>query len=240
LDGPPDLAPGAMGSPSVSEAQGEATGHLLRSVGINVDLAPVADVEGSSGSFLGSRSFGFTPRAVAARACAFASGLQRAGVDYTLKHFPGLGLASTSTDSGSVTLTASADQLRADYQPYRECGSRVAALIMVSSAIYPAITGSIPAVLSPEVYGRELSEAGSSEAITVSDDMEAPALVNQTTPGLRALQAGLDLLLYSDDEAASETAYTRLRSDVDVGALSSARIRAAYRAVLALKQRVAR
>ena len=61
-----------------------------------MNLAPVADV--NHGSFLGSRSFGSDPGAVASAACAFAGGVESAGVNATLKHFPGLGRTRQNTD----------------------------------------------------------------------------------------------------------------------------------------------
>lgn len=104
LPGPPGLAPSDMSSDSIAFEEGQATGKLLRSAGINVDLAPVADVERIQGSFLGTRSFGDSPALVASRACAFASGLASQGVAYTIKHFPGLGRAASSTDDGPVSI----------------------------------------------------------------------------------------------------------------------------------------
>ena len=90
LPGPPDLPASAMTSNSMAFKQGVATGSMLRAAGVNVDLAPVADVERAGGSFLGSRAFGSSPSLVAGRACAFAQGLQSQQIAYTLKHFPGL------------------------------------------------------------------------------------------------------------------------------------------------------
>ena len=71
----------------------------LRQWGINVNLAPVADV-GRTGSFLMAqeRSFGTNPVTVGADVVAFVAGLQDGGVAATLKHFPGLGAAVTNTD----------------------------------------------------------------------------------------------------------------------------------------------
>src|SRR4051812_47262098 len=87
---PPSRAPAQM-TAATAGPEGRATGRALRSRGINIDLAPVADV--NHGSFLGSRSFGSDSRVVATAACAFATGVQSAGVNATLKHFPGLGRA---------------------------------------------------------------------------------------------------------------------------------------------------
>ncbi len=144
LIGPPTLAASDMSSNGIAQSEGAATGRRLRSVGVNVDLAPVADVEHASGSFLGSRSFSSNAAVVAARACSFASGLASTGVAYTLKHFPGLGRAITSTDVAPVSISASSNELRADYQTYATCASNPAALVMISSASYPNLSGALP------------------------------------------------------------------------------------------------
>ena len=78
----------------LAESQGQATGIALHDSGINVDLAPVADVAHSASSFIWKqqRSFGMSPATVAAGAGGFAAGLQTEGVAATAKHFPGAGM----------------------------------------------------------------------------------------------------------------------------------------------------
>lgn len=239
LPGAPELAPAAMSSTAVAHAQGVAAGRLLRSVGVNVDLAPVADVERASSSFLGTRSFGSNPAVVAARACAFARGLSSTGVAYTLKHFPGLGSADANTDVQRVSIPVPAAELRAGYAAYHVCGSSPDAMIMISSAIYPSLTKSTPAVLSPKIYAHELPIAlGHPGQLTISDALDTPALAAQKTPALRALNAGLDLLLFSGNERESAAAYGRLVSGVRRGMLPQSRLRSAVYAVEALKRRL--
>ena len=239
LPGPPELAAAAMGSTTAAHAQGVAAGRLLRSVGVNVDLAPVADVERAANSFLGTRSFGSSPAVVAARACAFARGLRSAGVAYTLKHFPGLGWADASTDVQQVRLPVPAAELRTDYAAYHTCGSSPDALIMISSAIYPSLTKSAPAVTSHEIYARELPIAlGQSRELTISDALDTPALAGQKTPALRAIDAGLDLALFSGNERESALAYKQLLSAARSGVLPQIRLRSAAYAVEALKRRL--
>jgi beta-N-acetylhexosaminidase len=241
LPGPPALAPAEMTSTGVAFAQGRATGGLLRQVGINVDLAPVADVARVRGSFLGTRSFGSDPGIVARRACAFAAGLASQHVAYTLKHFPGLGFASASTDISPVSVSKPASSLRADYQPYENCGRRPLALVMVSSAIYPNLAGPQPAVMTPAIYERELPLAtGASSTLTISDDLETPAIANEVAPARQAINAGLDVLLYAETEQASGQAYARLLAEARSGLINAARIRAADEAIASLKQRVQR
>jgi beta-N-acetylhexosaminidase len=238
LPGPPTVAAAEMSSPGQAAEQGAATGRYLHDLGIDVDLAPVVDV-GHPGGFLGSRSFGTTPAMVASRACAFAAGLTAHGVAATLKHFPGLGFATANTDEGAVTVSASAEQLRADYVPYRSCGSAPLTLVMVSNAIYPDLTGESPAVMSPLTYSRELAAAGVDGVVTISDDLETPAIAAQTTPARRAIDAGLDLLLYATAESTSATAYSRLLSDLRGGRIDAGRVQAAAAKILALKASLA-
>lgn len=241
LPGPPTLAPSEMTSTAVAFAQGQATGRLLRGAGVNVDLAPVADVDRIPGSFLGTRSFGTSVTGVAASACAFANGIASEHVAYTLKHFPGLGRATHSTDAAPVTIDATPDELRSDYAPYTACGRKPMAMVMISSAIYPSLTGPLPAVMSPLTYERELPIATAGpRAITISDDLQAAGVADQVAPARHAINAGLDLVMYAGTELASADAYARLLDEARSGLLSKTRIKAAYDAIVALKQRAVR
>ena len=235
---PPVRAPLSM-SPAVARAEGEATGEALSSVGINVDLAPVADVERAAGSFLHTRAFGSNTRRVAEDACLFAVGLATKGVGYTLKHFPGLGRALTNTDTQPTTIPASAADLRADYLPYQTCGAQPGALVMISSAIYPGLGSAEPAVLNPQVYDSELPSATGGTPVTISDDLQAAALQAESAPAERAINAGLDLLLYAQTEAGSEIAFQRLLEVAKGGGIKRERLEGARLAILALKVTVA-
>lgn len=237
---PPRLAPREMASTQTAHSEGIAAGHALKRVGINVDLAPVADVEQLAGSFLGERSFGASPQLVAARACAFARGLAQAGVDYTLKHFPGLGTASGSTDAGPVGVGTSAGVLRANYAAYRLCGRGPRALVMISSASYPTLTGTdVPALDSPEIYRTELRRAGV-QAVTISDDLQAGAVAGLERPASHALGAGLDLLLFAQSESVAGEAYEKLAAELHDGSLSAARVRQAAAQIERLKAGLAK
>jgi beta-N-acetylhexosaminidase len=239
LPGPPWIAPSQMTSAAVAFTQGRATGRLLRAAGINVDLAPVADVERVPGSFLGTRSFGDSAASVATRACAFARGLASEGVAFTLKHFPGLGRAASSTDFGPVSIPATAAALRADYEPYHSCAGGPMDLVMVSSATYPRLTGPLPAVMSSATYQRELALAAPGRRVlTISDDLQSPAITARSSPARTAIDAGLDLLLYAQTEEASADAYERLLAEARSGMLSVARIRTASAMIEQLKRRL--
>lgn len=236
LPGPPDRPAAQMSALAVAATEGAETAALLRAAGVNVDLAPVADVAGVDGFMeQEQRTFGTQPAVVASAACAFARALRAGGVAYTLKHFPGLGDAYTSTDSGPVEITESAAGIRADDLAYRRCGAGDRALVMISSASYDNLTGSTPAVLSPNLYTSVLPADGVT-AITISDDFQTAAITSQPTPALRAITAGLDLVVYPESEAGAESAYEGLLVDLRDGALSPQRVQSAATRVLALKR----
>jgi len=237
LSGPPDYAAINMANPATAYAQGRATGGLLRSAGVNVDLAPVADVIRVHGFIeQEGRSFGANPAVVSKAACKFAAGLAGAGVAYTLKHFPGLGDAVSTTDLRAVSVTESAANLYEDDAAYRRCGHGPLALVMISSASYTHITGSVPAVLDPKIYSQVLPGDGVT-ALPISDDFESRAInaVSTQGPAKTAINAGLDMVMYADYESVALNAYTTLLADARDGALSRIRVQAAASRVLQLK-----
>jgi beta-N-acetylhexosaminidase len=216
---PPSISAAAMSQPL---AAGRATGRALKAVGITVDLAPVADVE-TRPNFLSSRSFGDNEAKVARSACAFAHGLNSAGVTPTLKHFPGLGDASGNTDLERVTITA---PLR--LEPYRRCVDHTT-LVMFSSATYPRLGP------SPAVFERKAHALLDSDVVTVSDDLSSRAMAGRADVAVRAARAGTDLLLYGGSEATSAGAYRRLLRAVRQHRLGEGRVRTSVARILALK-----
>lgn len=234
---PPDVSPAQIGAAksvaNKAKAEGMRTARGLRALGVNVDLAPVADVPAASSSFLGTRAFSRTPAIVARGACGFASGLVRGGVAGTLKHFPGLGRARGNTDLMPITVTADKAALKADLAAYDRCAKDVP-MVMIASASYPALGIDGPAVLSGRTY--RLLMATGFRGLTISDAFDTPAIANETRPALAALKAGVDLLLYGPDETGAQRAYVRLLADAGDGHLSRSTLRATAARILAFKQ----
>jgi beta-N-acetylhexosaminidase len=237
---PPRLSPAQMGAAAgpaaTAEHQGRITGAALRRLGINVNLAPVADVSMGASSFLGERAFSRRAGVVARAACGFAAGLSSEAVAGTLKHFPGLGRAPGNTDLRSVQVSANKGRIEADLAAYRRCGKAVP-MVMLSSASYPALGIRGPAVLDGRTY-RLLSSTGF-RGITITDAFDTPALSGRTRPARSALQAGVDLLLYGSNEAGAQQAYARLLEDAKAGRLPPEALRAKAERVVAFKRRLA-
>ena len=174
---------------------GRATAVALRAVGVNVNLAPVADVPTTPANFLTTRAFSFNRTRVAVAACAFSRGLRDGGVVSALKHFPGLGAAgAANTDFTVTSIRRSVALLRRDTGAYRRCGAEAGTLAMMSNAIYPPLTTRAPAVLSPGAYAlaRSIGEPGP----FITDSLDARGLAGQRNIATRAVNAGSSLLLY--------------------------------------------
>jgi beta-N-acetylhexosaminidase len=224
---------GARGA-AFSREQGRRTAANLRDLGINVDLAPVLDVARAGGGIAETeRGFGTTGPQVASTAVPFAAALQRGGVVATGKHFPGFGEARGNTDFGVQRIGLSKQTLRAvdeaPYRPFIEAGGR---LVMLSTAIYPALS-SAPAALARPIATGELRERLGFEGVSITDALDTPAVRSFGGPakaGLAAARAGTDLLLFTDlgaAEAAHRALVSKLRSgnlDRDEFAASAQRV----------------
>ncbi|MBX5443339.1 MAG: beta-N-acetylhexosaminidase, partial [Solirubrobacteraceae bacterium] len=226
-------------------AAGAATGRALRRAGVNVDLAPVADVARPGAALARERrTFGSDPQRVGALAGAFVRGLRAGGVAATAKHFPGMGAAPVNTDDAVVRIDASADELRArDEPPFRAAIAAGAELVMLANAVYPALDPDRPASLSRAIATGELRGRLGFRGVTITDDLEAGALAPFGGPARVAelgVRAGVDLLLFAGSYAATERAAAGLERAVAAGRLTRDDLAEGARRVLALRARLAR
>ncbi len=170
---------------------------------MNVNLAPVLGVYRQPGDFLDQygRSFSQNAQTVAACGKSFIIAQQQAGVAATAKHFPGLGAASSSenTDARPVTLSVPLSTLRSvDEAPYVDAIAAGVDLVMLSSAVYPALDANRPAVLSSAVIQGELRGRLGFHGVTITDAIEGGGLSAFGSDEQRAVLAagaGADLIL---------------------------------------------
>jgi beta-N-acetylhexosaminidase len=206
---------------------GRATAKALEGLGGDVDLAPGADVPGVPGSFIAAMDRGFStrPTRAAKDVTAFAAGLLDGGVVPTLKHFPGLGLATASTDDAAVRIAAPEEGLAPGLAPYRRAiAAGVAPVVMVSNAAYSAYGGQV-AAWSPRVLST-LTGLGFT-GVTITDALEPLARTHGVTLGqaaVRAARAGVDLLLCVGSESSTDAVYNQLLAAARGGRLPRARL----------------
>jgi beta-N-acetylhexosaminidase len=181
-------------------------GTQLREAGVNVNLAPVLDtVPAGFGSNppIGDldREFGHTPAVVAAHGVAVLRGMLAAGVDPTVKHFPGLGRVRGNTDT-TAGVTDSVTTRNDPYlQPFRAAVSAHTPFVMMSTAIYSRIDPGTPAAFSRPIVTGLLRNGLGFTGVVISDDVGGAAQVAQYGVGQRAVRfiaAGGDIVLTVD------------------------------------------
>ena len=133
--------------------------------------------------------------------------MQRTGVAATAKHFPGLGAARENTDFAVQRIRLSRAALRkvdmAPYQPFIASGGK---LVMVGTAIYPAL-GPRPAAFEPKIVRGQLRQRLGFKGVTITDAMGTVAVNNfggTKRSAIAAAHAGMDILLYGDWQSAGK------------------------------------
>ena len=240
---PPTLSPpemGRLGSTLIAAGQGAATGRALAALGIDVDLAPVADVPISTSSFLErqGRIWSFSASRTASLADAFATGLESAGIVPALKHFPGLGLATENTDLRIVSIRATQTALLPGLLPYRTAIRHDIPLIMLSNATYPAYDAHSAAGWSPTINTGLLRGALGFRGVTITDALDGTARARGLTTrhlAIRAAGAGTDLLLITGSEATSQGVFVALMAAAAAGTIPIRGLSDSYARILALK-----
>jgi len=241
LPGAPAQSAGELGArddPALARREGVATARNLRGVGVNVDLAPVLDL-GLPGSYQRAtrRAYGATPERVSRIGGAFADGLRAGGVLATAKHFPGLGRGPANEDERLNRIAVPLAQLRAaDEAPFRDAARRGVPLVMVSTGIYPALANR-PAMFSRRVTTTELRDVVGFDGVTITDDLEVPALAHLSPErkAVAAVRAGNDLLLFCQTEAAARRGAAALVRAVRRGAIPRAQLDAGTQRILRLR-----
>ena len=219
--------------------QGRKTGRALKSVGVNVDLAPVADLDLPPEHVMRERAFGSRPKRVGRLVKAFGRGLQEHGVAATAKHFPGLGGATRNTDYGPSYVSRSKLQLRrVDMKPFRFAVAADFGLIMVSHAMYLKDGGRVPASMSDHIVRDRLRRDAGYDGVAISDALEAVLWRfdgNLAKACKQTIDAGVDIALITGGvDAAARCAEAIVRA-VRNGKISEKRVDEAAARVLSLK-----
>lgn len=176
----------------------------LKSAGVNLNLAPVADVVPASlgtgnppiGKF--NREFGHTAAVVAPHSDAFLEGSLQSGVLATLKHFPGLGYVRGNTDTTAGVVDTVTTSTSSSITPFKSGIQAGAPFVMISSATYSKIDAKNRAAFSSTVIQTLLRKNLGFKGVVISDDLGNAVAVKAVAPGDRAvkfLSAGGDVVL---------------------------------------------
>ena len=201
---PSQMAIAATGDLDLARQAGQATGQELRVLGVNMNLAPVLDVNTNPDNpVIGLRSLGSDPALVAQFGVAVAQGLQESGLLATGKHFPGHG--STWQDSHLVLprIDKSLAELHAvELKPFQAAIQSGISAIMAGHLLAPAIDPVYPTSISPAALNDLLRGELGFQGLIATDSMTMQALTQNYSPqeaARLAVQAGANLLMYGND-----------------------------------------
>ncbi|MHB8142272.1 MAG: glycoside hydrolase family 3 protein [Thermoleophilia bacterium] len=233
---------GSMGIVSGTAYQHQSAleaARQLKQLGINADLAPVADVSSGDKSIMIDRSFGNDPRLVSELTGTTVRSFNQEKLISCVKHFPGLG--SVVTDPEEELPTIASDNSTIDSQdlpPFTEAIKDGAPMVMVTHVSVPALDPSMtPASLSRPIITDLLRNQLGFQGVIITDDLEMGAIsIEPGEAAVSAIAAGADMVMFAHTPQKQQQAYDAIVAAVKSGRLSEEIINAAVMRILQMKQ----
>ena len=228
---------GYSGDPTNATYWAKHNATILKSIGVNINFAPVADVGSRD-----TRSFGNDPQLVAQFVDAAAQGYEAENFLYTLKHFPGIGKSKIDPHKEISVVEDSKAILEAeDLPPFRRVirehdNSRF--MVMVGHLLYDALDPVNSASLSPAVMTGLLRNELGFSGVVITDDLEMGAIKNHTdlpSLGVQMIKAGGDIALVCHNYESQQIVYHSILAAVQRGEISEERINESVRRILRMK-----
>jgi beta-N-acetylhexosaminidase len=189
---------------------------LFKKLGLNLNLAPVADVSVNREDFMYPRTFGQPAAETAEYVAAVVSVMQKTGISSSLKHFPGYGNNADTHRGAAADMRPYGVFTSSDFIPFRAGIAAGAETVMISHTIVECMEPGVPASLSPKVHAILREELGFT-GIILTDDLGMGAVKKHaanTAPAVLAVLAGNDMLILSDFDSAYEPILEAVRSGV--------------------------
>lgn len=248
-DMPGNMALGAARSPEIAQNVAQVIGEELNALGINMNLAPVLDVNNNPDNpVIGVRSFGESPELVAELGIAYTKGLQNSGVAATAKHFPGHGDTAVDSHLGLPEVPHEKERLlEVELFPFQKAMEADIDAIMTAHVTFPKIDDtkvisqkdgteiSLPATLSHKVLTGLMREEMGFDGVIITDALNMKAIADHFGPVdtvIRSVKAGTDIILMP---VGLEEVADGLREAVETGEISEERIEESVRRILTLK-----
>ena len=187
---------------------------LLKKLGVNVNLAPVADISLSPTDYMYYRSLGRSPKITGQYVATVVKAMQDSGLSSTLKHFPGYG-NNVDTHTGiAIDNRPYSTFVNNDFIPFEYGISAKVESVLVSHNIVNCMDKGVPASLSPAVH-HILRNTLHFTGVIMTDDLSMDAIkdyTNNADPAVKALLAGNDLLVMDDCAGAYNSILTAVKS----------------------------
>ena len=243
---PPDFKklPGAYelasyGSPELVYRAGRLTAKELLLCGINVDFAPIADINSNPNNpIIGRRSYGSSPNKVSIYSGRMMAGLISGGVLCAVKHFPGHGDTDTDSHLGLPKVNKTYKDL-ADFElkPFKAAVDGGVPIVMTAHILFPQIDNDYPATMSKKILTDILRTDMGFDGLIITDDLEMAAIRKHyglVNGALSAVNAGADLLCLSVYSDGGSDICRALAANID-----RRRLELSVQRIIAAKKRIA-
>jgi beta-N-acetylhexosaminidase len=239
---PPCDLLGRCNSTELAYAAAATIAKELKAVGVNMNMAPVLDVNSNPDNpVIGDRAFGATPGVVCELGMATAAGLQDNKVVACGKHFPGHGDTSVDSHKELPVVEASRERLEAvEFPPFRRAVTQGMVSMMTAHVLYRALDAELPATLSPTIITNFLRQELRYDGVVLTDDLEMRAIIDHygvEDAAVRAVLAGCDVLLICKDRDHEITAFEAIEQGVASGMISTERLDISAARIARLKDR---
>jgi beta-N-acetylhexosaminidase len=223
---------------------GNSTAHDLQAIGINTDLAPDVDVPVVQGPDQYMRTWGYTPQEVINWGGTYLRTIQADGEIACLKHFPGLGAATTDAHQDLPVVKRSQDQLYstelAPYKYFVQSQNKLdnPGMIMTTDVLMPALDPTMPAELSHAIVTGILRNQLGYDGVVLTDALYMLGIAHKWSlpqAVVLAIEAGNDMILGVRDSTVLAESVTALKQAIANGSLSMARINESVARIIALK-----
>ncbi|KAJ6093288.1 hypothetical protein N7486_008577 [Penicillium sp. IBT 16267x] len=238
---PGPMALGATGDPEMAYQAGKTTGETLGLLGINMNFAPVCDINSEPlNPVIGVRSPGDDPEFVGRFASATARGLREQNVVPSVKHFPGHGDTATDSHYGLPVIPKTRDELeRCELIPFRRAVAEGIETVMTAHISLPCIDDKLPATLSPNALAI-LRKDMAYDGMIITDCLEMDgirATVGTEQGSVLAIKAGSDSIMLCHTFEVQVASIKKVCEAVQSGTLESSRLEEACRHVAHVKDK---
>ncbi|MFP5113992.1 beta-N-acetylhexosaminidase [Bacillaceae bacterium C204] len=239
---PPNKEIGAINNSQFSYNVGTILGKELKGFGLNLDFAPVLDINSNpKNPVIGDRSFGNHSEIVSKLGIQTFKGIQSQKVITTIKHFPGHGDTSVDSHLELPIVNKSLQQLKElELIPFERAINSGADVVMVAHILLPKLDAVFPSSMSKNIITGILRKQLDYSGVVITDDMTMKAIIDHYTIGRAAVEsvkAGSDIILVGHDYNNIVETISSLKIAVQKGEITEQRINESVSRILELKKK---
>ncbi len=239
---PEAMKVGNKNNKDISYKFGNILGESVKSLGFNIDFAPILDINSNPKNLvIGNRAFGTTVAQVLDNGLEVMTGIRDTGVIPAVKHFPGHGDTDVDSHINLPKVNKTIEGLKSfELIPFIEAIKRDVEIVMVAHILYPGIDEKYPSTMSPRIIQELLRDELGYNGVVVSDDMTMGAIVENYTLEdgvLSFIKSGGDIALICHGKDNPEKAFEKIKETVEIGELKEEDIDKKVYRILKLKEK---